>query len=493
MSTAILRLEHVSKSFQGINVISNINIEFYEGTVTAVIGANGAGKSTLIKLISGVYPVTEGKIYYNGESVSFRSPYDALKRGIITCPQEIQIFNEMTVLDNICMGNEGFEKNKILKLKEIEKSVAEILEKLHLDVDVHRKIKHLSLAEKFLVQFARALLCNPRIIIIDELIDVLTQVECEVVYSVIKELTDRNVAIIFISHKLEEAIKIADKIIILKDGIVIDSLDTAVADKEKISRLMIGKDIKEHYPKLKVKKGEELLKVSNVKNRFLDNINFTLSRGEVIGIVGLAGSGRTSLLKAIVGIDKIDKGEIIFNTNEKKAAKHRFQDSIGFMSENRDIHSFFSSMSIGQNITIKNLNKIKKFKIINRRLENIRAKDALDRIGLDCNIYDGDVSHLSGGSKQKVLIARNVFSKCNIYFFDEPTKGVDAAGKVEVYNIINELLRRGAGIVLVSSDFMELIGMCDKVIVINKGRMIGELERDELTQANFLNMLNDSN
>ncbi len=491
MSTPILRLENVSKSFQGVKVISDINIEIYPGKVTALIGANGAGKTTLIKLISGIYPASEGSFYYCGELVNIKTTYDAIKLGIVSCPQELQLFYELSVFGNICMGNEIFERNKIFKIKEMEKTVTEVLKKLNLNIDIHRKVKHLSLAEKFLVQFARAILRNPKIIIIDELIDVLTQVEYETVYAIIKELNRMDVAVIFISHRIDETIKIADNILVLRDGKIIESIDTKVADEENIKKLIIGNDIKDHYPKLKVKKGEELLRVSNIKSRFLDNISFSLCRGEILGIVGLAGSGRTSLLKAIVGIDRIDQGEIVFFSNKKIHKRNKFMDSIGFMSEYRDIHSFFPSLSIGRNITIKNLNKVKKFKVINNKLENMRSKDALDRIGLNCNIYNGNISHLSGGSKQKVLIARNVFSKCNIYVFDEPTKGIDIAGKVEVYNIINELLRRGAGIILVSSDFMELSGMCDKVIVINKGKMTGELERDEFTQSMLYEMLNN--
>jgi len=492
MSTAILRLENVSKNFQNVDALSDINVEFHSGNVTALIGGNGAGKSTLIKVISGAFQISQGKIYYNGEEVHFKSPYDSKNFGIIVCSQEIQLFNELTIAENIYLGNETLEKDIFLNLKNTEKKVEEILKKLNMDLDIHRKVKHLSLAEKFLIQFARALLSNPKILIIDELIDILTQIECNMVYEIINELKSKNVAVIFITHKIEEAIKFADNILVMREGRIIETIETKYADKETIKNDILGQDLKEHFPKLTVKKGEELLKITNISNRFLNNISFSLRRGEILGIAGLVGSGRTSLLKAIVGLDKVSNGEIMISSEHKNGKKAKTHSNIGFMSESRDIQGFFPSLSIGQNVTIRNLKKISKYHILNPKLEMMKSKDVLDRIGIKCDCYNGNISFLSGGNRQKILVARNVFSKCNIYVFDEPTKGIDIAGKVEIYNIINELIRRGAGIILVSSDFTELAGMCDRVLVIKKGSMSGELMREEITQASLFTIFSDN-
>lgn len=482
MKKAMLRLENVSKSFRGVAALSNINIEFYPGKVNALIGSNGAGKSTLINIITGNLPVSSGTIYVNDKEVHLNSPFDARKLGIAVCPQEIQVFPELTVLENIFMGNEAFVKKDKLNHTDKHDIAVKLLKKLSLDLIPAQKMKNLSLAEKFLIQFARTIVCHPRLIMMDELTDVLTQVESEIVYSIIEELKREQTAVIFITHKVEEALKIADDITILRDGRICQIVKPENTGDSQIETEILGQDKKGHFPRLAVKKGEELLRVEHISNRFLEDISFTLRRGEIIGVAGLVGSGRSSLLRAIVGLDKVEYGRVIITSEKQHSKSGTIHNNIGYMPENRDAQGLFSSLSIAENITMKNLKKISRCHIINGEKQMIESRDAMQSLGMKEEEFEKHILELSGGNKQKILVARNVFSKCNIYVFDEPTKGIDIAGKVEIYNIINELVRRGAGIILVSSDFSELAGMCDRLIIIRKGRMSAQFTQDEITQ-----------
>jgi ribose transport system ATP-binding protein len=335
-------------------------------------------------------------------------------------------------------------------------------------------------AEKFLIQFGRVLLKKYKIIILDELTDSLTMSEVDIIYKKIEELKQRGTSIVYITHRIDEAVKIADVIGVLKDGELNALIPTKDATNELITNKMLGKDIKQHYPKLDVQKGEIVLQAHNISNKFLHDVSFSLRRGEVLGIAGLVGSGRTSLLKAIVGLAELDNGKIELNHRGKDKVCH-----IGYMPESRDSQGLFEEFSVAQNITIKRLDRISKMDWISPAKEEEAGEDMMYRLGIKARNVNQKVLYLSGGNKQKTLVARSVFSKCNIYVFDEPTKGVDTAGKVEVYNIINDLIRKGAAVMIVSSDFSELAGMCDNVLVIRKGTVVAELTRRDLTQQNL--------
>ena len=490
MKESILKLENISKHFLNVAALSNVNIEFYPGEVNALIGSNGAGKSTLINVIAGLIPFSKGKLYFDGRQVQWKSPYEAQKAGVAVCTQEIQVFNHLTIQENLWIGNVRLEKIRMSHREKKEMTKA-VLEKLELSLQPQQKMGQLSLAEKFLLQFARTLLTEPRLIIIDELTDVLTQIECERIYSLIEELKEKKVSVIFITHRLEEAMRIADRLTVLRDGAVIDIIDTKEAQRDRLAQEILGQDRKEYFPKLPVKKGEVLLRVNNISNKFLDHISFTLSRGEILGVAGLVGSGRSSLLKAIVGLDEVETGEIIMENTRLGRYQRKIHESVGYMPENRDSWGLFPNLSIAQNITIKNLKKVKRFCAIRPQMETMVSKDAMDRLGVSWKHLDRKVIYLSGGNKQKLLVARNLFAKCNIYVFDEPTKGIDTSGKVEIYNIINELVRKGAGIILVSSDFSELAGMCDRLLAIKKGRLCAELTQKETTQLRLYTLFRE--
>ena len=485
MPQAVLRLSDVAKTYSEMKILSGINLELFSGQVCALIGSNGAGKSTLTKIITGETRMTSGTIYMEGKEVEITSPYDAKQLGIISCPQDIVVFGELSITENLFLGSE-LKKNGILNWSSMERITQTMLQKLGIDAEPKRKSKNLSLAEKYLIQFARVLLREYKVVVLDELTDSLTMAEVQIVYDIIHELKGKGAVIIYITHRIEEAMKIADIIAIMKDGEITACLSAEEARQDIIARKMLGDDIKKHYPKLSVAKKEIVLRVKNIRNKFLNDVSFTLHRGEILGIAGLVGSGRSSLLKAIVGLDKVDFGEVEVlprnPTSNKKKVGLQYNSHIGFMPENRDAQGLFMDFSVSHNITIKRLDKVFRGKWISLQKEEEKSEDVVGRLGIKARDIHQKVRYLSGGNKQKTLVGRNVFSKCSIYVFDEPTKGVDIAGKVEIYNIINELIRKGAAIILVSSDFSELAGMCDRVLVIRKGSLVAELNQKELTQ-----------
>ena len=293
-------------------------------------------------------------------------------------------------------------------------------------------------------------------------------------------------AIIYITHRIGEVISITDRVTVLKDGRVAAEAASKEIDKEKLTRLMLGETKSEHYPKLPVSPGEPLLELSHVSNRFLRNISFSLCRGEIVGIAGIAGSGRTQLLKVIAGLDGIEDGDIIYVSDASQAPRGEMCPLIGYIPENRDRQSLFPDFDAIKNITIHDLKKISRHAVINPREENIAGSLMIERFGINGAVPGGKIDHMSGGNKQKIVVAQCLHSNCSIYLFDEPTQGVDIAGKVEIYNIMNELARNGAGIVIVSSDFSELSGMCDRILVLKEGNMIAELPAKD---TNCLNLL----
>ena len=474
----IISLRDVSKRFLSVCALKNVNLDFYAGEIHAIIGSNGAGKSTLIEILSGHTAMTSGQMLMDSRNVRFADVAEARQNGVFFCPQEIFFFDHMTVLENLVLGSHLDQR--LYHRPSLAKVAQALFQELHIGVDLRKKGRQLSLAEKYLIQFARILLDTPRVVILDELTDSLTLVEAQIVYGILQRLREQDVAVIFITHRIDEAIGVADVITTMKDGEITSTTPASQAVNAAIKRGMLGKDIKEHYPKLRVAQGEPVLRVRHVSNRFLDDIDFSLHRGEILGIAGLVGSGRSSLLRAIVGLDTIDYGR-----TEYPGAAAPY---IGYMPEHRDREGLFFNLPVSQNISIRDLSRVSRMGAIRYKLEHLEYQDIVDRLDIDVGGADGRIDHLSGGNKQKVLVGRSVFSKCGIFIFDEPTKGVDIAGKVEIYNILNELIRKGAAIVIVSLDFSELSGMCDRILAIKKGRIVGEFQHNEVDQQRLFSI-----
>ena len=343
-----------------------------------------------------------------------------------------------------------------------------------------RRLSTLSLVEKQLVQFVRSLVGNPEILIVDELTAGLNAVECQRIFDILLESKRMGKCILYISHKISDVMKVCDKVTVLRKGEVVASLDTSQIKENQLIKLMLGHALPKQYPKLPVSPGKEVLRVRNLCTDFLMDINFSLMEGEILGIAGLLGSGRTSLVRSIAGLKEIRNGEIQFLTRNMHLSTS--DKILGIIPENRTQHGLFENLSLAKNITISNLKKILHNKLISDNSESVYARDMVDRIGVVNPGIKLPVEFLSSGNKQKAIVARCVFSRAKIFIFDEPTKDVDLSGKVEMYNIMNEIARKGSSVILVSSDFSELVGMCDRIIILCDGRQVTELSREEVTK-----------
>jgi ribose transport system ATP-binding protein len=479
-----LRIESVSYAFNGIRALNNISLEVERGTVHAVLGCNGAGKSVLMKIVAGVLRPQSGVIYLDDKPVSISSELDAIKSGIRFCPQDLAVFGELSILDNLFITNQITRTPfKIIDKHRSYNRTKEILKKFGINVDPHEKARHLSQAQKYLLQFGRAVLSEPQFLILDELCATLTNAEISIVFSVINELKQKGSSIIYITHRVQEIKGIADTITILKNGEVVGRYDPA-DDVEKLTHLMFGDEKSKRYPKLPVEIGSPLLEVSHISNSILNDVSFCLHEGEIIGIAGIAGSGRSQLLRALVNMEKITSGDIIYAEDENiRGNKSPYW--VGYLPEDRDHKSLFFNLDIVRNITIRDIKQSATLLSINFEQENFHGLDIIDRLGITGIGKDGSIKGLSCGNKQKVVVSQCLYKKCKVYLFDEPTQGVDIAGKIEIYNIINELVRKGAGVVMVSSDFSEIIGMCDKILVMRDGGITATIPKEEINRVNL--------
>lgn len=482
----MIELKGVSKSFMNVDALSDVNIAFQEGEIHALIGSNGAGKTSLVNILSGRLRPTSGRICIDGREVSFSSPADASREGIAICTQQPEIVEQLTIAENIFLGHERRKPSGLLDKRAMEAEAARLLAMFSLDCRPSQKAKHTSHAEKYIIQFLRLFIRQPRMLLLDELTESLTFTEANIVFAALRRFRDAGAAILFVTHRIGEAMEKADKLSVLRDGAIIETITPQEAQAESLSFNMLGENIREHYPKIDVARKDVVLEAYHISNRFLDDVSFHLHRGEVLGIAGLAGSGRSSLLRAIVGIDKVDLGRISIHLPSPAGRRKRSPSQIiGYMPENRNADGIFPHMSIAQNITIRNLAKISRYNLLSSAAEGIACRDLADTLGIRMKDIHMPINQLSDGNMQKALVARNLYANCNIYVFDEPTKGVDSAGKIEIYNIINELTRNGASILLVSSDFSELAGMCNRVIAIKKGRLVAEFGHEEVSEALF--------
>ena len=475
-----LELKHVIKEYEGIRVVDGIDMTFVPGQVYVLLGSNGAGKSTLAEMICGSIKPDTGQILFNGKSIEQDGVLAAKRLGIEMCGREHMNFPNLSVAENIALINANCTgKSVVFSRRKAVTAAREMLKQLGISIDPKRKMSTLSLAEQFLVQFISVARSGIKLLIMDEITDSLTNYETQKVYDVIKMLKKEGTSVLFITHRIEESIKIADKIIILRDGRMVDEHEKDIPEREVLRRAMLGEELKNRFPRFNTSRSDVILEVKNLSGPVIKDISFDLHSGEILGIAGLVGSGRTSLVKTILGYESFTEGEIIMDGRSIRTKK-TFIKKKGFLPENRDEQGVFPQLNVITNISVKSLDRISMAGVVNQSEERYEAMSLVDRLDIRTVSPDLPAKVLSSGNKQKMLLARSIMAKTNLYIFDEPTKGVDMAGKLEIYNLMNDLAKRGAGILMVSSDFNELCGMCDNVIVIKDGEMVSEIKRDEL-------------
>lgn len=491
MDETILEMRNIRKEFPGVLALDNACIEVKKGEVHILTGENGAGKSTLMKILAGAYKKDSGEIILRGKRVEILSPKHAQDLGISMIYQELNLVPYLTVAENIFLGREPVSQKAPFQIdwQQMYKKTKYVLESLHIDINPMAIVKELGIAKQQMVEIAKALSLNSDIIIMDEPTAALTKQEIENLFEIIKRIKNEGVSIIYISHRLEEYAEIGDRVTVMRDGKTIATLNVKDTNIEELIRLMVGRELKEKYPKISILIGEEIFKVKNLERKgVLKNISFSVREGEIVGIAGLVGAGRTELARAIFGADKIDKGEIYVEGKKVNISKPKdaINCGIALVPEDRKGQGLVLSMSVAHNITLATLDKFAGFQKINLSKELATVKEFIQKLKVKTPHYNQKVMYLSGGNQQKVVLAKWLLANSKVFILDEPTRGIDVGGKLEVYLLINELAKNGAGVILISSELPEILGMCDRILVMCRGEIVAELSREEATQEKIL-------
>jgi len=486
----LLKLQNIYKSYPGVQALDNVSFELLEGEVHALIGENGAGKSTLVKILAGAISGDSGEIFIGDKKVEINSPQTAQKLGISIIYQEFNLSPYLNVAENIFLGREPVKNIPgFIDWKKLYAEADNILNKIGIRLDIKQQVKSLSVAQKQIVEIAKALSLNAKIIAMDEPSATLTDHELESLFKLIKVLKEEGIGIIYISHRLEEIFKIADRVTVLRDGKLIEVKTIQELNKEEIIRMMVGREVHEEFPKKTFEKGEKILSVQNVTRKgFVNNVSFNVNEGELLGITGLVGSGRTELARVIFGADSKDEGEIYLKGNKVEIdSPHKAINlGIGLLTEDRKSQGLILGMSVRENITIASLNSISKQGFISKISEKISIKRYISELKIKTPSLEQYVKNLSGGNQQKVILARWLFTQSKLLIFDEPTRGIDVGAKVEIYNLINKLIEEGIGIIIISSELPEILGMCDRILVMYEGKINGEFSYNDATQEKIM-------
>lgn len=486
----VLEMKNIKKRFGGVKALDGVNLEIQEGEVHALLGENGAGKSTLMKILGGSYRMDEGEMYMDGKKIQISSPIQAQRQGIAVIYQEQALVNCLTVADNILLGRIPNQRG-IIKKKEVLEQVKDAMKAVGVEFDPEKMTGDLSVAQKQFVEIAKAVSMNARIIVMDEPTSVLTLPETEVLFQLIRKLKKQGRSIIYISHRLEELVEIADRCTVLKDGTYVGTCDMKDVTKDRLISMMTGREIKNIYPEKQKKPGKVCLKVEHLTRKgIFEDVSFSLREGEILGFSGLVGSGRSEICRTIFGIDPLDEGKVFLGETEVhfKQAKEALDAGIVYITEDRKGDGLFLKASIGDNLSISILPRLCRLGVISRMKETKVIEEYLGKLRVKCAGPAQVVGDLSGGNQQKVMIARAMMSQSKIIIVDEPTRGVDVGTKTEIYKIIQDMADHGCGVIMISSELPEVIGMSDRILVMHSGKLTGEISREEATEENILGM-----
>lgn len=488
MAEEILKLSNISKTFPGVKALDGIQFSLKPGQVHCICGENGAGKSTLIKIISGAYqPDEDGEICYEGKPVKL-DPFSAMQLGIQTIYQEHTIFGPLSIAENIFVGME-ITKNGIMQTDEMIKKTREVLEYLHVDLDPEQLVENLSSGEQKIVEFAKALVFERKVIILDEPTASFSAAEIENLLEIVTKIKKRGIGIIYISHHLDEVFRIADKITVLRDGKYIKTANVDELDEPQLIRDMVGRDASAFYNRDYYPKGETVLSVKNLTGNGVYDISFELRRGEILGFSGMVGSGRSELMTLLFGGAEKQSGDVsvlgqkVDFKNPSDAIKHK----MCYITEDRQHTGLFLKHTIARNTIIANLVNTKNT-IVQPAAEREIGEEYMKKLRTKAPNSDVLVMNLSGGNQQKVVLAKWFNTNGEIFIFDEPTRGIDVGAKQEIYQIMMELLQQGKAIIMVSSDMPEVVSMSDRIVVMKNGRVAGELSQDEISEENVLEL-----
>lgn len=485
----ILELKHISKQYTGVKALDDVSMSFRRGEVHALMGENGAGKSTLIKTLSGAIQPNDGEIVFEGTTYTHMEPHQAMELGIHVIYQEFNMMPELSVAENIFMGQQlggGVLFNKSIT----EERAQKILDGMHVKINARETVKNLSVANMQLVEIAKALTRDVKVLVMDEPTAPLTDAEVETLFEIVQMLKSKGVTIIYISHRIAEVFQISDRVSVLRDGRFIKTVMTNEVDRDELIRLMVGREVSDTYPKRDFAPGEVVLELRDVCGNGVENVSFAVRSGEIFGLSGLVGAGRTETMRMIFGADPIDSGEVLLNGQpvHPKHPAEAVKLGIGLIPEDRKQQGLLLDLPIFTNISMATMRDISHFTVVNSRAEKENVNRLVEAVTIKTPSIAQLVRNLSGGNQQKVVLAKWLAANCKVLIFDEPTRGIDVGARHEIYKLMNELCRQGIAIVMISSDMEEILGMSDRIMVLCEGHQAGILEREAFSQETILSL-----
>jgi len=485
----LLKMEHITKRFPGVQALDNVDFEAHAGEVLGLLGENGAGKSTLIKILSGIYQKDQGSIWLNGQEINPKTPHEAQKLGISTIHQELALVPDLTVAENIFLNHEPRRALGRVDFQQMNRAAEAILHDLGTELPGNRLIRDLTVAAQQMVEIAKAVSHQARLILMDEPTSALSHKEVDALFALIRRLKEKGVAVVFVSHRLDEVRQIVDRVTIMRDGQRVQTLPIAAASEETIIRLMVGRDVG-LFPKVAATIGEPVLTVRNIAGtNGVRQVSLTVRKGEIVGVAGLVGAGRTELVRLICGVDRLSSGEILLNgqpvtiRSPADAARH----GIGWVPEDRKLHGLVLGMDVQENTTLAILQRISnRFGAVQQHEARSITEHYIKILSIATPGLRQTVRNLSGGNQQKVVLAKWLSTQPKLLIMDEPTRGIDIGAKTEVHALISQLVQQGMGILMISSEMPEIIGMSDRVVVMCQGRITAEFERGEFDQEKIM-------
>ncbi len=484
-----IKMHGIDKSFGGNAVLKSAGFLLDHGETHALMGENGAGKSTLMKILTGVYTKDAGTVTVDGREVCYKNPQEAEKAGIVFIHQELNVLFDLTVEENMFLGKEIKKAFGVCDRKAMREEVRKILDRLGVNIDPGQRMNELSVGQQQMIEIAKALMVDAKVIIMDEPTAALTQSETTVLFQVINSLKQKGVSIVYISHRMEEIFELCDRITILRDGSYIGTKKISETDMNDVVKMMIGREIGERYPLRNAKTGGVAFEVKGLScPGVFENVAFQVHAGEVLGVSGLMGAGRTEIMQAIFGNMPHVTGEIYLDGKQiqNRSPLEAMKNGIGFITEDRKVEGLMLEESIQKNISIANLGRISKSGVLQKGAEDELVKRGIEELHIKCFGPQHECSNLSGGNQQKVVFAKWIYTNPKVLILDEPTRGVDIGAKKEIYSIINELAEKGVAIIMVSSELPEVLGMSDRIMVVQEGHVRGILHKEDADQENIM-------
>ena len=486
-----IEMRGIDKAFGTNQVLKNAGFELRDGEIHALMGENGAGKSTLMKILTGVYTRDAGTVVVDGQEVVYKSPQEAEKAGIVFIYQELNVLFDLTVEENLFMGKEITKAFGVCDKKAMRKKAQEVMDKMGVNIPVNAVMSDLSVGQQQMVEICKALMVDAKVLIMDEPTAALTESETQVLFEVIESLKAKGVSIVYISHRMEEIFQLCDRITILRDGQYVGTENIKDITMDGVVQMMIGREIGERYPQRNVKIGEEVIRVEGLTHeKMFKDVNFSVRAGEVLGVSGLMGAGRTEIMQAIFGNLPIVSGKVFIEGKEVhiKNPKQAIEAGIGFITEDRKTEGLLLEKSIAENIELCNLGKVSKNSVLSKAKGAALVKRGIEEFRIKCFGPDHECNNLSGGNQQKVVLAKWIYTDPKILILDEPTRGVDIGAKAEIYSVINDMAARGVAVIMVSSELPEVLGMSDRIMVVHEGHVTGIIDGKTADQAKVMTL-----